>query len=91
MHGLRGDFMCLRKELVEVSWCDIRLFSLSNAVVSENFCFQVSVVLKTFLSLLGHLEPGSARIAADRRTHRLTDAQTKYFNPRLACAPRLYD
>ena len=68
-------------------------FSLSNAVVSGNriIIFQVRAVLKTLVSLIGHLEPCSARIAADIQTERHTDGhtQTEYRHPRCACAPRV--
>ena len=66
IHGLRGDLLCL-----EVSWCDYMRHISRTQSFQENrpFIFQVRVVLKTLVSLMGLLEPCSVRIAADRRTH----------------------
>ena len=95
--GLRGDFLCFRKVQrasgpVEVSLC-ILAFSLvltaylSNSVVSGKshfFYFQGRVVLRT-VSVMGWLEPCSARMAADRQTH----TQTKYHKPSCTFVPRV--
>ena len=55
---------------LEVSWCDyaIGFFACFHGISLErHFIFQVRVVLKTLVSLMGRLEPCSARIAADRQ------------------------
>ena len=85
--GLRGDFLCLRKVQrasgsVEVSWCDyaywlFRLFSrhisrTQSFQENRHFKFQVFIVLKTLVSLIGRLQPCSARIAAYRQTDKHT-------------------
>ena len=53
--------------------------------------FQVRVVLKPLVSLIGHLIACSARISVDTHTHTHThtDRQNDYCNPRCACAPRV--
>ena len=58
---------------------------LWNAVVSgkSSFYFHAFVALKLLVSLIGHLVACTARISVDR--------QTKYCNPRCACAPRVND
>ena len=100
IHSLHGDFLQVSGS-VEVSWWDYAywLFHLFSQHISrmqsfqENhpFRFQVRVVLKMFVSLMGHLVACSVRIAADRQTDRQTErhTQTKYYNPRCACAPRV--
>ena len=46
---------------------------LSNAAVSgKSPFFKVRVVLKPFISLIGHLVACSARISVDTQTHRTT-------------------
>ena len=49
---------------------------------NRSLSFQAREVLQPLVSLIGRLVACSARIAADRRTH----TQTKYRNPRCACA-----
>ena len=68
---------------MHISFSLVFMAYLSNAVVSGKspfHYFQARVVLKT-VSVMGCLEPCSVRMAAYR--------QTKYHNPRCACAPRV--
>ena len=52
---------------------------------SHCYIFQVSVVMKPFVSCVGRLIACSARISIDRhkQTDRETDTHTNYCNPRL--------
>ena len=47
------------------------------------------VALKLLVSLISRLVACSARIVVYRQTEKQTDTQTKYCNPRCACAPRV--
>ena len=60
---------------------------LLNSVVSGEtpFCFQALVARKPLVSLISRLVACSARISGDKQTH----TQTKYFNPRCVCVPRV--
>ena len=51
--------------------------------------FLALVALKLLVSLISHPVACSARIVADRHTHRYTDTQNDYRNPRCACTPRV--
>ena len=63
---------------------------LSNAVVQEKRPIKIKdlATLKRFVAVIGRPVPCTARLAS-RRTNRQTDRQTKYRNPRCACAPRV--
>ena len=65
--------------------------SLLDAVVTAMsfFFVQARIVLQPLVSLIGYLVACSAWIAADRQTDSRTHTQTKYRNPRCACAPRV--
>ena len=93
IHGLRGDFLC------NYAYCLFRLFSrhiYQTQSFQENrpFYFQVHIVLKTLVSLMGRLVACSARIdgQTDRRyghTQRLSTvtfvahAAARLFNTRV--------
>ena len=55
---------------------------------NHHFSFQVHVVLKTLVSLMGRLKPCNARIAAER-DRQTGHTQTKYCNPRCAFTLRV--
>ena len=47
------------------------------------------MALNPLVSLFGRLVARSGRKHGNRQTDRRTDLQTKYCNPRCACAPRV--
>ena len=51
--------------------------------------FHALVALKLLVSLISRLVACNPRIVIDTHTDRQTDTQTKYCNPRCACAPRV--
>ena len=51
------------------------------------FSFHALVALKLLVSLISHPVACSPRIVVEKQTDRQT--QTKYYNPRCACAPRV--
>ena len=53
----------------------------------RHFNSQVSVVLKTLVSLMGRLDPCIARIAADRRTHTHTETVAGHARRGLRVKP----
>ena len=58
------------------------------SILKENrpFLNEASVALNLLVSLFGLFV---ARGGSNRRTDRQTDTQTKYCNPRCACAPKV--
>ena len=68
---------------------DIGFFACFHGISLERIIFQVRVVLKPLVSLIGHLVAYSARISVDTHTDRQTDRQTNYCNPRCVCTPRV--
>ena len=46
-------------------------------------------MLEPLVLLMSRFGACSARTSGDRHTHTQTDTQTKYRNPRCACAPRV--
>ena len=64
-------------------------FSIPNGVflAKSPHNFRALVALEPLVSLMSWFGACSARISGDRHTQ--TDTQTKYRNPRCACAPRV--
>ena len=65
------------------------LFSLSSTQSFQEKRLKIKdlATLKRFVAVIGRPVPCTARLASDR--DRQTDRQTKYRNPRCACAPRV--
>ena len=60
-------------------------------VQNRHITFRAPVALEPLVSLMSQLGPCRSRISGDRQTDRQTntDTQTKYSDPRCACAPRV--
>ena len=79
--------------IMHIHW----LFHLCSRHISRTQSFQQNrhvnflavVALKLLVFLISHLVACSVRIVVDRQTDKQTDdTQTKYCNPRCACAPK---
>ena len=92
-HPFSCYFLCLilranwSGQVKAVQWCFFACYHTWAQSFQENhnFILQVRVPLKHLVRLITRLVPCSARISIDKQT----DRQTKYYNPRCACVPRL--
>ena len=71
--------------------CQFLLSEHSRFSQIGHIIFQALVALETGVPFTCHFVACSSRIEVDRQTdtHTHTDGQTKYRNPRCACAPRV--
>ena len=65
--------------------CIYSSFSISK-FSKIDFIFQARILLKPLVTLMSRFVAHSARISIDRHTQTDTHTQTKYRNPRCACA-----